>query len=78
MIESSGEIAILQALAAEVRSKIPVDPLDKLKRALAKAIAEERYEDAAGLRDQIHKAEQKEPNPDGESSGTKNSSDDVQ
>ena len=67
MIESSGELAILQALAAEVRSQIPLDPIEKLKRALSKAIAEERYEEAAGLRDQIRKAEEQSQGQDKDS-----------
>jgi len=55
-IASSAELAILKALVSEVRSKLPVDPVQRLKRALAKAVAEERYEEAAALRDQIRRA----------------------
>jgi protein-arginine kinase activator protein McsA len=33
-------------------------PLEKLKERLQKAVEEERYEDAAGLRDEIRRLEQ--------------------
>lgn len=54
--ESSSEIAVLHALDKEIEGKIPADPVDRLKRALARAVAEERYEEAAVLRDQIRRA----------------------
>ncbi|MCJ7544681.1 MAG: UvrB/UvrC motif-containing protein [Phycisphaerae bacterium] len=54
-IVQSPELAILTELAGEVQSHMPVDPLVKLKRALAKAIAEERYEEAAAIRDRIRR-----------------------
>ncbi len=49
----SGEWALLDDLAAEIREKIPVDPAEKLMVDLNTAIAEERYEDAARLRDSL-------------------------
>jgi len=52
----SSELAILKALAKEIEGRIPVDPIRKLQRALRKAVGEERYEDAAALRDQIQRA----------------------
>lgn len=51
----SGEIAILKSLAREIESRIPLDPVKLLKRQLAKAIKDERYEDAANYRDQLSK-----------------------
>ena len=39
--------------AREIRRKIPVDPLRKLQGQLGRAIRDERYEDAAKLRDAI-------------------------
>ncbi len=54
-IPESAELAILNALTKEVRAKLPVDPMTKLTRALAKAVEEERYEDAAELRDRMKK-----------------------
>lgn len=54
-IENSPELAVLKALAEQVQSQMPVDPMVKLKEALAKAIAEEHYEEAAALRDRIRR-----------------------
>ena len=51
--EESSELAVLKALAREVKSRVPVDPATKLRKQLRQAIAEERYEDAAHLRDQL-------------------------
>jgi len=56
MSPNSGELAVLRAMAKEVEARIPVDPISKLKKALRKAVQDERYEEAAGLRDQIHRA----------------------
>ncbi len=47
------ELTILSALAREVETRIPLDPLSKLQSELELAIAEERYEDAADLRDML-------------------------
>jgi hypothetical protein len=58
LVNHGSEIAILRGLAKEVESHIPVDPLQVLRQDLAKAIKEERYEDAARLRDQLNKAEE--------------------
>jgi len=49
----STEVATLKALLKEIESKIPTDPLKRLRRELAKAVQEERYEEAARLRDAI-------------------------
>ena len=48
---NSSEVATLEALLKDIEKKIPIDPLKRLKRELAKAVEEERYEDAARLRD---------------------------
>ena len=58
---SSGETAVLQAFAKEIEGRIPVDPLEKLKKALDTAIHEERYEDAAQLRDQLSRFGEEAP-----------------
>ncbi len=55
-IENSGEIAILKAMEKEIELRIPVDPIKKLRQKLARAVREERYEEAATLRDQIRHA----------------------
>ncbi len=57
-IEQCGQIAILQLLAKDIKSKIPVDPLQQLRANLAKAVKEERYEDAADLHDKIRRTGQ--------------------
>ncbi len=51
--DASGELAVLKALAAEIRRRLPADPVKKLQKQLNSAVREERYEDAAELRDQI-------------------------
>jgi len=71
LAEDSSEIAILRALAKEIEGKIPVDPIVKLKRALNKAVAEERYEEAAILRDKLQRATHLSPSkPPGEARDT--------
>jgi hypothetical protein len=55
---SSSEAEILRAMAKEVEARIPVPPAEKIKRQLAKAIKEERYEDAARLRDRLAELQQ--------------------
>ena len=47
------EMTILSALAREIETRIPLDPLSKLQSELELAVAEERYEDAADLRDML-------------------------
>ena len=49
----SNEIKVLRKFASEIRRRIPIDPLTKLRSALDRALQSERYEDAARLRDQI-------------------------
>jgi hypothetical protein len=49
----STEVAILKALRREIRKQLPVDPIRKLKQQLADAVAEERFEDAAQIRDNL-------------------------
>jgi len=67
MIENSGEIAVLRAMAKDVERRIPVDPVVRLKRDLAKAVAEERYEDAVELRDRLRRAGGTQNDPGNES-----------
>jgi hypothetical protein len=55
-VPPSGELAILQALAEEIESQVPVDPMTKLRKEIDQALEEERYEDAAVLRDQLKRA----------------------
>jgi len=56
LFDASGEVAILNGLTKEIEPRIPADPLQKLNTELTRAVAEERYEEAAHLRDLIHRA----------------------
>ena len=49
----ASEVRVLKRLAREVRKKLPVSPVEKLERKLDRAVRDERYEDAARLRDRI-------------------------
>jgi UvrB/uvrC motif len=49
----SNEVKILKKFARDIRKKLPIDPIEKLKSQLQKAVAREHYEDAARLRDEI-------------------------
>jgi tetratricopeptide (TPR) repeat protein len=49
----SAEAIILKALRREIRKQLPIDPIRKLKQDLADAVAEERFEDAAQIRDSL-------------------------
>jgi len=53
--DQSGELAVLRALASEIEARVPVDPVTKLRKQLAEALEEERYEDAATIRDQLER-----------------------
>ena len=63
--EDSAELAVLKALAEDLRARVPVDPLAQLKKALAKAVAEERYEEAAAIRDRIRRVSVHKAPPEG-------------
>ena len=49
----SAEVAVLRALEKDIESKIPIDPVQKLRQQLAHAVEAEQYERAAELRDQL-------------------------
>ncbi|MBN1555460.1 MAG: UvrB/UvrC motif-containing protein [Phycisphaerae bacterium] len=53
--ESSMELSVLRALEREIQSLIPQDPRLRLKKQLRDAIRDERYEDAADIRDRLEK-----------------------
>jgi hypothetical protein len=50
----SNEVKVLKRFARDIRKKLPVDPVEKLQRQLDRAVEEERYEEAARLRDEIN------------------------
>ncbi len=51
--EDSVEVQILETLLEEIAEREPVDPVRAVEIALDRAVAEERYEDAARYRDQL-------------------------
>lgn len=57
------EISILKALAREIEQGMPPDPLDKLRRELSRAVSEERYEDAASIRNRIDRLAREDGQP---------------
>jgi hypothetical protein len=52
--EQSNEVKVLRSFARDVRRKLPVDPMRKLQTQLDKAVKEERYEQAARIRDKMN------------------------
>ena len=56
MTTKSNELAVLRAMAGEIEARIPKHPLEKLHDALEQAVSEERYEEAAAIRDKISRA----------------------
>ncbi|MFW6133838.1 MAG: hypothetical protein ACOC8F_08070, partial [Planctomycetota bacterium] len=53
MAESSGELSVLENFAEQIAERIPPDPRQQLREQLDEALVEERYEDAARLRDRL-------------------------
>jgi len=49
----SNEVRVLKRVSREIRKKLPVDPMQRLQRRLERAVKEERYEEAARLRDEM-------------------------
>jgi hypothetical protein len=49
----SNEVKVLKRFARDIRKKMPIDPIAKLKNQLDRAIKGEHYEEAARLRDEI-------------------------
>ncbi|MCS7033839.1 MAG: UvrB/UvrC motif-containing protein [Phycisphaerae bacterium] len=56
----SSEVKVLKRFARQIRKKLPVDPVVKLRSQLDRAVRAEQYEEAARLRDEIkRKTEQR-------------------
>jgi len=53
LMSTSGELTVLRALEREITARIPLSPIQKLHKQLAQAVADERYEDAAEIRDRL-------------------------
>jgi hypothetical protein len=51
----SNEAKVLRRLRRDLKGQLPVDPVKKLEKELTIAVKEERYEEAAKLRDQMEK-----------------------
>lgn len=51
--DRSSEIALLQRMHDELATQTPADPASQLRDELRRAVEEERYEDAAVLRDEL-------------------------
>ena len=49
----SNEIKVLKRFARDIRKRMPIDPIVKLKNQLDRAVKGEHYEEAARLRDEI-------------------------
>jgi hypothetical protein len=49
----SNEIKVLKRFARDIRKRMPIDPIVKLKTQLDRAVKGEHYEEAARLRDEI-------------------------
>ena len=60
-IEESEEMKVLQALGVELRAKMPQDSLIVTRKALRDAVEQERFEEAAKLRDALKELHQAEP-----------------
>jgi hypothetical protein len=50
---ASGEVDVLRVLKKEILSHVPEDPIHRTQRLLRRALRDERYEDAARLRDEL-------------------------
>ena len=56
----SNEVRVLKKFARDIRRKLPVNPVTRLQRKLDRAVKDERYEEAARLRDKIAAMQQTE------------------
>ena len=52
-VENSPEMAVLRSLLEEIEQREPMDPIRAIEASLAQALADERYEDAARIRDRL-------------------------
>lgn len=65
LFEELTEVSILTSLQREIAARLPDDPLHRAVRELDKAVEEERFEDAARLRDEMTamRARKRAPSP---------------
>lgn len=57
----SGEVEVLKILRKEILAHVPEDPIHRMQRLLKRALREERYEDAARLRDELEGLRKQRP-----------------
>jgi len=57
--EDSSELKSLSEWLGELKKLKPVEPMEKLRREMARAVEDEKYERAAELRDAIRNLKQK-------------------
>jgi len=62
----SNEVKVLKRFAREIRKKLPVDPMQRLQRKLDRAVRDERYEEAAVLRDKLIALQKRREGPKSE------------
>jgi len=55
LFEKNRSLSVLKGMIKELEARQPPTKLDALRKALSRAVNEERFEDAAGLRDEIRK-----------------------
>lgn len=53
--DHANEVKVLRRFKADIRKRLPVNPVTLLKKRLDKAVRAERYEEAARLRDEIQR-----------------------
>ncbi len=65
VFEELTEVTILTSLQKEIAARLPADPVERAEREIDKAVQEERYEDAARLRDHMQEilAKRRVPSP---------------
>jgi hypothetical protein len=54
----SNEVKVLKKFAKDIRKRLPTDPIQKLQWRLDRAVKDERYEEAAKIRDEIERKRQ--------------------
>jgi excinuclease UvrABC helicase subunit UvrB len=63
LFDKSNEARVLRRFAREVQRKAPVDPIQRLRRRLHRAVKDERYEEAAKLRDELERQAKADAEP---------------
>ncbi len=53
--KQANEARVLRRFAREIKQKLPIDPVRELQKQLDRAVKEERYEEAARLRDELER-----------------------